>query len=144
MCFEMAGSVRSNGSASSLTVASPRASRARIARRVELANTAKVSLSRSSSIASVIGRLYFPPWLINRLDLASIAGQTAKPSPQQPQRVRVSRRRRRQQRSGGEPRVRLAGEVLVVGHEFACDERRALRIVDDRQPRPGSVEGWDD
>src|SRR5437016_5012563 len=53
MCFEMAGSVISNGSASSLTVAAPSARRARIARRVELASAAKVSLSRSSSIAVV-------------------------------------------------------------------------------------------
>ena len=44
MCFEMAGSVSSNGSARSLTVASPSARRARIARRVGLASAAKVSL----------------------------------------------------------------------------------------------------
>ena len=44
MCFEIAGSVIANGSASSLTVAAPSASRARIARRVELASAAKVSL----------------------------------------------------------------------------------------------------
>ena len=49
MCLEIAGSVISNGSASSLTVAAPSARRARIARRVELASAAKVSLSRSSS-----------------------------------------------------------------------------------------------
>src|SRR5207249_10645898 len=56
MCFEIAGSVISNGSASSLTVASPSARRARIARRVELARAAKVSLGRSSSIAIVTAR----------------------------------------------------------------------------------------
>ena len=50
MCFEIAGSVSSNGSASSFTVASPSARRARIARRVGFASAAKVSLSRSSSI----------------------------------------------------------------------------------------------
>ena len=50
MCFETAGSVSANGSANSLTLASPSASRARIARRVEFASAAKVSLSRSSSI----------------------------------------------------------------------------------------------
>jgi hypothetical protein len=55
MCLEMAGSVRSNGSASSLTFASPSASRAKIARRVELASAAKVPLSRSSSVMSVMG-----------------------------------------------------------------------------------------
>jgi hypothetical protein len=60
MCLETAGSVRSNGAASSLTVASPAVRRAKIARRVELANAANVSLSRSSSIAVIMaGTLYF-------------------------------------------------------------------------------------
>src|ERR1700686_1164176 len=64
MCFETAGSVRSNGLASSLTVASPCARRARIARRVEFASTAKVSLRRSSSMDPLIGGRYFPYRLI--------------------------------------------------------------------------------
>src|SRR5262249_11711714 len=53
MCFETAGSVRSNGSASSLTVAAPSTKRGRIARRVALDRAANVSLRRSSSIAFV-------------------------------------------------------------------------------------------
>src|ERR1700694_5151764 len=64
MCFETAGSVRSNGLASSLTVASPCAKRARMARRVEFDSTAKVSLSRSSAIDAIIGPPYFPYQLI--------------------------------------------------------------------------------
>ena len=55
MCLEIAGSVNANGSASSLTLASPCARRARIARRVVFASAAKVSLSRSSSTTSAIG-----------------------------------------------------------------------------------------
>ena len=54
MCFETAGRDSSNGSASSLTLAGLSASRARIARRVELASAAKVSLSRSSSTVIVM------------------------------------------------------------------------------------------
>ncbi len=66
MCFEIAGSVISKGSASSLTVAEPSARRARIARRVELASAANVSLSRSSSITMVmVSPPYFPSWIIN-------------------------------------------------------------------------------
>ena len=49
-CLETAGRVRLNGSASSLTVASPSASRTKIARRVVLASAAKVASSRSSSM----------------------------------------------------------------------------------------------
>jgi hypothetical protein len=44
MCLEMAGRLIVNGSASSFTVASPFAKRAKIARRVEFANAAKVWL----------------------------------------------------------------------------------------------------
>src|ERR1700736_3829461 len=66
MCFEIAGSVISNGSASSLTVASPSARRARIARRVELASAAKVSLSRSSSSIIVMVAPYLPEWIIKQ------------------------------------------------------------------------------
>jgi hypothetical protein len=54
MCFEIAGSVIANGSASSFTVAAPSASRANIARRVEFASAAKVSVSRRSSIAAFV------------------------------------------------------------------------------------------
>ncbi len=64
----MAGSDMSKGSASSLTLASPSASRARIARRVALARAANVSLRRSSSIDIVIATahpLLLSIWLIN-------------------------------------------------------------------------------
>ena len=54
-----------NGSASSFTVASPSARRARMARRVAFASAAKVSLSRSPPIAVVMACTYFPSWLIN-------------------------------------------------------------------------------
>src|ERR1700750_449278 len=67
MCVEIAGSVIANGSANSLTVASPSASRTRIARRGVLARAAKVSPRRSSSIATVIDRTpHFPYQLINQ------------------------------------------------------------------------------
>ncbi len=56
----------SNGSASSLTVAAPRARRAKIARLVELASAANVSSSLVSSIAVVIARC-FAEWLIYSL-----------------------------------------------------------------------------
>src|SRR5437763_996123 len=52
-CFDTAGRLIANGSANSPTVASPVASRARIARRVGSANAEKVSLSRSD-----IGGIY--------------------------------------------------------------------------------------
>jgi hypothetical protein len=55
MCLEIAGSVISNGSASSFTVAALVTRWARIARRVELAKAAKVSLSRSSMVVVGIG-----------------------------------------------------------------------------------------
>jgi hypothetical protein len=57
MCLEMAGKLILNGSASSLTVASPSAKRAKIARRVEFASAAKVWLSLSSSLLMIMGRL---------------------------------------------------------------------------------------
>ena len=47
-CFDAAWTVIGNGSASSLTVASPCASRARIARRVGSAGAWKVALKRSA------------------------------------------------------------------------------------------------
>ena len=50
-CREIAGRLMENGSASSVTVASPSASRARIARRVGSASAAKIMLSRSTAIA---------------------------------------------------------------------------------------------
>jgi hypothetical protein len=50
----MAGKLILNGSASSLTVASPSAKRAKIARRVEFANAAKVWLSLSSSLLMIM------------------------------------------------------------------------------------------
>ena len=46
-CLEMAGMVRSNGAASSPTVASPWARRSKMARRVGSASAAKVVLSAS-------------------------------------------------------------------------------------------------
>ena len=47
-CLEIAGRLIANGSASSLTEASPSVSRARIARRVGSARAAKVALRRSA------------------------------------------------------------------------------------------------
>src|SRR5829696_8889306 len=41
-------------------------------------------------------------------------------------------------------RVRLACEILILGHELAGNERRALRVADDGHPDPGGVEGRDD
>src|SRR5687768_11728295 len=52
-CFEMAGWLISNGLASSVTVASPVASRARIARRVGSARAAKVRSRRSEACITV-------------------------------------------------------------------------------------------
>src|SRR2546428_11080686 len=54
-CLETAGSVISNGSASSVTEASPEARRARIARRVGSASAAKVLLIGSDAVAVTIG-----------------------------------------------------------------------------------------
>jgi hypothetical protein len=67
MCLEMAGKLKSNGSASSLTVASPSANRAKIARRVEFAKAAKVWLSLSSSLLLTMILPYLTKRLINRL-----------------------------------------------------------------------------
>ena len=53
-CLEIAGRVRSNGSASSPTVASPSASRSRMARLVGSAKAANVMLSGSADIVSVV------------------------------------------------------------------------------------------
>src|SRR5690606_30817361 len=52
-CLEMAGWLISNGSASSVTVASPSASRARSARRVGSARAAKVRSSRSGVFITI-------------------------------------------------------------------------------------------
>src|SRR5688572_21431773 len=52
-CLEMAGWLISNGSASSVTVASPVASRARMARRVGSARAAKVRSRRSEACITV-------------------------------------------------------------------------------------------
>src|SRR5437762_6464820 len=49
-CLEIAGPLMSNGAESSLTVAGPPVSRARIARRVGSARAANVALSGSESI----------------------------------------------------------------------------------------------
>jgi len=61
MCFEIARRVSSNGSASSLHVASPLAKRATMARLVEFANAAKVSSSFSSSTAVDMTSSCTPP-----------------------------------------------------------------------------------
>jgi hypothetical protein len=58
MCLEMAGKLMLNGSASSLTVASPSAKRANIARRVGFANAAKVWLSLSFSLLIIMISLF--------------------------------------------------------------------------------------
>src|SRR4029453_16464732 len=39
--------------------------------------------------------------------------------------------------------LRRRCEVLVLGHELARRERRALRIGDDCRPDPWCVERWD-
>jgi hypothetical protein len=51
-CFETAGRLMSNGSASSVTVASPLERRARIARRVGSARAEKVAVSGSEDMSS--------------------------------------------------------------------------------------------
>src|SRR5689334_9425699 len=38
---------------------------------------------------------------------------------------------------------RLGAEVLVLGHELACDERRPLRVGDDGHSDPGRIERRD-
>ncbi len=45
---------------------------------------------------------------------------------------------------GPDGHVRLAAEVHVLRDEPARDERRALRVGDDRHPDPGGVDGRDD
>src|SRR5207247_1310313 len=40
--------------------------------------------------------------------------------------------------------ARLAAEILVLWHEPARDERRALWVPDDSHPDPGGVERRDD
>ena len=57
-CFDTAGRLMSNGAASSLTVASPVDSRARIARRVGSASAANVSESWSAAGAAGIGSVF--------------------------------------------------------------------------------------
>src|SRR5688500_85126 len=61
-CLEMAGPLMSNGAESSLTVAGPVASRARIARRVGSARAAKVVL-RVSVVMGMSPRGYVTTWL---------------------------------------------------------------------------------
>src|SRR5919201_1089199 len=66
-CFDTACTLIGNGSASSFTVASPSASRSRIARRVGSARAAKVALSSSTAICS--------PSRLNKLLVEYASGQ---------------------------------------------------------------------